>query len=72
MMLYLGYLKIFIIMTSNTVCKPRSIHLKGKLTFEIVQAQGFDLFCEIGRCTMGDGKDMGLLLLIGGTVTVIQ
>ena len=40
--------------------------------FEIVQAQGFNLFREIGRHTMGDGKDLGLLLVIGGTVTVIQ
>ena len=40
--------------------------------FEIVQAQGFDLFHEIRRHTVGDGKDMELLLVIGGTVTVIQ
>ena len=42
--------------------------LKGKLTFEIVQAQGFNSFREIGRHTMGDGKDMGLLLVLGGTM----
>ena len=61
-------MKIFIIMTSNTVCKPRSIHLKGKLTFEIVQAQGSNSFREIRRQTVGDSKDTGLLLVLGGTV----
>ena len=61
-------MKIFIIMTSNTACKPRSIHLKGKLTFEIVQAQGSNPFREIGRQIAGDGKDTGLLLVLGGTV----
>ena len=50
-------------MTSNTACKPGSIHLKGKLTFGIVQAQGFNSFCEIGRWTVGNGKDTGLLQL---------
>ena len=61
-------MKIFIIMTSNTACKPGSIHLKGKLTFEIMQAQGSDSFHEIGRQIAGDGKDTGLLLVLGGTV----
>ena len=61
-------MKIFIIMTSNTACKPGSIHLKGKLTFEIMQAQGSDLFREIRRQTAGDGKDTGLLLVLGRTV----
>ena len=61
-------MKIFIIMTSNTACKPGSIHLKVKLTFEIVQAQGSDSFCEIGRQIAGDSKDTGLLLVLGGTV----
>ena len=61
-------MKIFIIMTSNTACKPGSIHLKGKLTFKIMQAQGSDLFCEIGRQIAGDGKDTGLLLVLGGSM----
>ena len=61
-------MKIFIIMISNTACKPGSIHLKGKLMFKIVQAQGSNSFCEIGRQTAGDGKDTGLLLVLGGTV----
>ena len=60
--------KAFIITMFGTTCKPRSIHLKGKLTFEIVQAQGSDSFCEIGRQIAGDGKDTGLLLVLGGTV----
>ena len=61
-------MKIFIIMTSNTACKPGSIHLKGKLTFKIVQAQGSDSFHEIRRQIVGDGKDTGLLLVLRGTV----
>ena len=61
-------MKIFIIMTSNTACKPGSIHLKGKLTFEIMQAQGSDSFHEIRRQIVGDGKDTGLLLVLGGTM----
>ena len=61
-------MKIFIIMTSNTACKPGSIHLKGKLTFEIMQAQGSNSFHEIRRQTAGDSKDTGLLLVLGGTV----
>ena len=61
-------MKIFIIMTSNTACKPRSIHLKGKLTFEIVQAQGSNSFREIRRQIAGDSKDTGLLLVLGGTM----
>ena len=60
--------KTFIITTFGTTCKPGSIHLKGKLTFEIVQAQGSDSFREIGRQIAGDGKDTGLLLVLGGTV----
>ena len=55
-------------MTSDTAYKPRSIHLKGKLMFEIVQAQGSDSFCEIRRETADDDKDIWLLLVLGGTV----
>ena len=61
-------MKLFIITTFSTACKPGSIHLKGKLTFGIVQAQGFNSFCEIRRWTVGDSKDTGLLLVLGGTV----